>query len=119
MLHEETAHLARAAMASAMKTGYTNDSGEPVIIRYKDSPEGEAKWVFQLMHCVELTAACLYRWSSVFSCPDFGPDGRLQTITGVTMDISAQKKVEAFERHRAEEAIELRRAQERFIDTVS
>lgn len=35
------------------------------------------------------------------------------------MDISAQKKVEAYERHRAEEAIELRRAQERFIDTVS
>jgi hypothetical protein len=35
------------------------------------------------------------------------------------MDISAQVKVEQYERHRAEEAIELRRAQEGFIDTVS
>lgn len=59
------------------------------------------------------------RWCSVFSSPDYGPDGKLASITGVTMDISAQVKVEQYERHRAEEAIELRRAQEGFIDTVS
>ena len=46
-------------------------------------------------------------------------EGRVTGLIGVLTDVTEKKGMEVFQQTRAEEAIELRRAQERFIDMTS
>ena len=53
------------------------------------------------------------------TAPEYDDEGRLIGLTGSLMDVTEKKKMELLQQDRAEEAIELRRAQERFIDMTS
>ena len=58
-------------------------------------------------------------WVLANSYPEKGPDGKLKCIFGSITDISSQKFVEDLQKRRMEEAIELKRQQENFIDITS
>jgi signal transduction histidine kinase len=56
----------------------------------------------------------------LFSCyPETYDDGRLKSIFGVITEISQQKWAEGLQTRRMEEAVELKRQQENFIDMTS
>jgi PAS domain S-box-containing protein len=58
-------------------------------------------------------------WVLANSYPEKGPDGKLKSVFGSVTDISSQKFVEDLQKRRMEEAMELKRQQENFIDTTS
>ncbi|KAL9125840.1 MAG: hypothetical protein Q9217_005015 [Psora testacea] len=58
-------------------------------------------------------------WVLASAYPDQNPDGSLRMIFGSITDISQQKWAEHFEKRRMEEAVELKRQQENFIDITS
>ena len=59
------------------------------------------------------------RWVYIVSSPEFDEDGKMIAVSGVFTDVTSKKLAEEKEKARAEEAIELRRQQERFIDMTS
>ena len=59
------------------------------------------------------------RWVYIVSSPEYDEDGKMIAVTGVFTDVTSKKLAEEKEKARAEEAIELRRQQERFIDMTS
>ena len=61
----------------------------------------------------------LDRWCWAVSVPELDDSGNIIAITGVLTDITMKKQNELYQVKRAEEAIELRHAQERFIDMTS
>ncbi|KAL9099088.1 MAG: hypothetical protein Q9163_005358 [Psora crenata] len=58
-------------------------------------------------------------WVLASAFPDQNPDGSLRMIFGSITDISQQKWAEHFEKRRMEEAVEMKRQQENFIDITS
>jgi PAS domain S-box-containing protein len=60
-----------------------------------------------------------YTWVLANSYPEKGPDGKLKSIFGSVTDISSQKFAEDLQKRRMEEAMELKRQQENFIDITS
>jgi PAS domain S-box-containing protein len=58
-------------------------------------------------------------WVLTSASPERDEDGRIQQIFGSMTDISAQKFAENLQTRRMEEAVELKRQQERYIDTTS
>ena len=58
-------------------------------------------------------------WALASAFPEKGADGRVKVIFGSITDISQQKWAEHFEKRRMEEAVEMKRQQENFIDITS
>ncbi|KAH0837429.1 sensory transduction histidine kinase [Fonsecaea pedrosoi] len=58
-------------------------------------------------------------WVLTSVSPERDDDGRIRQIFGSMTDISAQKFAESLQTRRMEEAVELKRKQERYIDTTS
>ena len=58
-------------------------------------------------------------WVLASAFPETGADGRVKVIFGSITDISQQKWAEHFEKRRMEEAVEMKRQQENFIDITS
>ncbi|OAP64288.1 hypothetical protein AYL99_00260 [Fonsecaea erecta] len=58
-------------------------------------------------------------WVLTSASPERDEDGRIRQIFGSMTDISAQKFAESLQTRRMEEAVELKRKQERYIDTTS
>ncbi|KIW11290.1 hypothetical protein PV08_10590 [Exophiala spinifera] len=58
-------------------------------------------------------------WVLMSASPERDEDGQVQRIFGSMTDISAQKFAEKLQTRRMEEAVELKRQQERYIDTTS
>ena len=59
------------------------------------------------------------KWALTSAFPERGADGRVKVIFGSITDISQQKWAEHFEKRRMEEALEMKRQQENFIDITS
>lgn len=58
-------------------------------------------------------------WVLASAYPERGADGQLKRIFGSITDISSQKFAEGLQKRRMEEAVELKRQQENFIDITS
>ena len=58
-------------------------------------------------------------WALASAFPEKGADGKVKVIFGSITDISQQKWAEHFEKRRMEEAVEMKRQQENFIDITS
>lgn len=58
-------------------------------------------------------------WVLMSAYPEKDADGHLKSVFGSITNISSQKSVEDFQKRRMEEAIELKRQQENFIDMTS
>ena len=58
-------------------------------------------------------------WVLMSAYPEKDEDGQLKSVFGSITNISSQKFAEAFQKRRMEEAIELKRQQENFIDMTS
>lgn len=58
-------------------------------------------------------------WVLASAFPEKGEDGKVEVIFGSVTDISQQKWAEHFEKRRMEEAVEMKRQQENFIDITS
>ena len=58
-------------------------------------------------------------WALASAFPERAADGRVRIIFGSITDISQQKWAEHFEKRRMEEAVEMKRQQENFIDITS
>jgi signal transduction histidine kinase len=58
-------------------------------------------------------------WVLASAYPEKGPEGQIKHIFGSVTDISTQKLAEELQKHRMEEAVELKRQQTNFIDTTS
>jgi hypothetical protein len=59
------------------------------------------------------------RWCYAVSSPELDAYGNIVSITGALTDITDNKMMMMYEKQRAEEAIALRTAQERFVDMTS
>ncbi|KAK4690403.1 hypothetical protein P7C71_g6377, partial [Lecanoromycetidae sp. Uapishka_2] len=58
-------------------------------------------------------------WVLASAYPEVGDDGKVKVIFGSITEISQQKWAEHFEKRRMEEAVEMKRQQENFIDITS
>ena len=58
-------------------------------------------------------------WALASSFPERTPDGKLKSIFGSVTDISTQKFAEGLQKKRMEEAMEMKRQQENFVDITS
>jgi hypothetical protein len=58
-------------------------------------------------------------WVLMSAYPERNKDGQLKSVFGSITNISQQKWAEDFQKRRMEEAIELKRQQENFIDMTS
>lgn len=58
-------------------------------------------------------------WVLASAYPEKGPDGQLKRIFGSVTDISTQKLATELQKRRMDEAVELKRQQENFIDITS
>ena len=58
-------------------------------------------------------------WALASAFPERGEDGKVKVIFGSITNISQQKWAEHFEKRRMEEAVEMKRQQENFIDITS
>lgn len=59
------------------------------------------------------------KWALASAFPEKGADDKVKVIFGSITDISQQKWAEHFEKRRMEEAVEMKRQQENFIDITS
>lgn len=67
----------------------------------------------------EFNGHSIETWALMSAYPEKDSDGAVKAIFGVITDISQQKWAEAFQNQRREEAVELKRQQENFIDMTS
>lgn len=58
-------------------------------------------------------------WVLMSAYPEKDEQGKLKSVFGSITNISSQKSAEGFQKQRMEEAIELKRQQENFIDMTS
>jgi PAS domain-containing protein len=58
-------------------------------------------------------------WVLMSAYPERASDGQLKSVFGSITNISQQKWAEGFQKRRMEEAVELKRQQENFIDMTS
>ncbi|KAL1852359.1 hypothetical protein Daus18300_012254 [Diaporthe australafricana] len=67
----------------------------------------------------EINGHTIETWALMSAYPEKDSEGTVKAIFGVITDISQQKWAEAFQNQRREEAVELKRQQENFIDMTS
>lgn len=111
----------------------TEESGNAWMdsVRCEDRPALEAAWM-KLLHervtiSVEFRFKCnqqngdntIDTWVLMSAYPEKNADGSLKSIFGCITDISSQKWAEKVQDQRREEAVELKRQQENFIDITS
>jgi PAS domain S-box-containing protein len=96
-----------------------------------DRPTVEAAWrrlidekvsivqEFRFKASREFNGHPIETWALMSAYPEKDSDGAVKAIFGVITDISQQKWAEAFQNQRREEAVELKRQQENFIDMTS
>ena len=60
-----------------------------------------------------------YTWVLTSASPELDEDGNLKSVFGSMTDISAQKFAENLQTKRMEDALEMKRQQEKYIDTTS
>lgn len=100
-------------------------------IRDEDRPGVEAAWTKLIAERIAVTHAFRFKcsreadghpidtWVLMSAYPERDADGGLKSIFGCLTDISQQKWAEVFQKQRREEAVELKRQQENFIDITS
>ncbi|KAM0455243.1 hypothetical protein ACHAO4_004119 [Trichoderma viride] len=100
-------------------------------VRVEDRPRLEEAWTRLLEQKVTISLEFRFNcsqlsgdhtvdtWVLMSAFPEKGPDGSLASIFGCITDISSQKWAERVQSERREEAVELKRQQENFIDITS
>uniref|UniRef100_A0A8H7N7K3 PAS fold-4 domain-containing protein n=1 Tax=Bionectria ochroleuca TaxID=29856 RepID=A0A8H7N7K3_BIOOC len=100
-------------------------------VRLEDRPALERAWQKLLEEKVTISAEFRFKctqqngdstidtWVLMSAYPDKTPDGEINFIFGCITDISSQKWAEKVQSERREEAVELKRQQENFIDITS
>ncbi|KAL7809003.1 hypothetical protein V8C44DRAFT_366491 [Trichoderma aethiopicum] len=100
-------------------------------VRVEDRPDLEAAWTRLLEQKVTISVEFRFNcsqlcgdhtvdtWVLMSAFPEKDPDGNLASIFGCITDISSQKWAEKVQNERREEAVELKRQQENFIDITS
>ncbi|KAL6904707.1 hypothetical protein GGI43DRAFT_287602 [Trichoderma evansii] len=100
-------------------------------VRVEDRPRLEEAWTRLLEQKVTISLEFRFNcsqlcgdhtvetWVLMSAFPEKGPDGSLASIFGCITDISSQKWAEKVQSERREEAVELKRQQENFIDITS
>ncbi|KAG5944126.1 hypothetical protein E4U53_006928 [Claviceps sorghi] len=100
-------------------------------VRDEDMPRLEAAWAslinekvtisleFRFKCCQQRNGTTIDTWVLMNAFPEKKPDGTLKSIFGCITDISSQKWAEKVQNERREEAVELKRQQENFIDITS
>lgn len=107
------------------------ESGWMNSVRDEDRPTLEAAWSrllnekvtisleFRFKYSQESGGHTIDTWVLMSAFPEKTPDGTLKSIFGCITDISSQKWAEKVQSERREEAVELKRQQENFIDITS
>lgn len=100
----------------------------------KEEDQGTLRqlWSDLVHHGVDMNTECRFRapwidqngnkgdtWVLASAFPEKAEDGKVKVIFGSITDISQQKWAEYFEKRRMEEAVEMKRQQENFIDITS
>lgn len=85
------------------------------LLREKESIIQE----FRFMAARELNGHPIQTWALMNAYPEKDDDGTVKAIFGCITDISQQKWAENFQKQRHDEAMELKRQQENFIDMTS
>ncbi|KAH6609340.1 histidine kinase [Trichoderma cornu-damae] len=100
-------------------------------VRSEDRPRLEEAWTRLLEQKVTISLELRFNcnqlcgdntvdtWVLMSAFPEKDPDGSLASIFGCITDISSQKWAEKVQSERREEAVELKRQQENFIDITS
>jgi PAS domain S-box-containing protein len=100
-------------------------------VRAEDRDQLEAAWKrlvedkvtisieFRFKHCQQNGDRTIDTWVLLSAFPEKNPDGSLKSIFGCITDISSPKWAEKVQNERREEAVELKRQQENFIDITS
>ncbi|KAG6036935.1 hypothetical protein E4U41_005408 [Claviceps citrina] len=100
-------------------------------VRDEDRPGLEAAWARLMNEKVTISLEFRFKcsqqsngntidtWVLMSAFPEKRPDGTLKSIFGCITDISSQKWTEKVQNERREEAVELKRQQENFIDITS
>ncbi|KAG5994484.1 hypothetical protein E4U43_003229 [Claviceps pusilla] len=100
-------------------------------VREEDVPRLEAAWTSLINEKVTISLEFRFKcsqqsngnmidtWVLMSAFPEKKPDGTLKSIFGCITDISSQKWAEKVQNERREEAVELKRQQENFIDITS
>ncbi|KAG5981356.1 hypothetical protein E4U55_003012 [Claviceps digitariae] len=100
-------------------------------VRDEDVPRLEAAWdslinekvtvslEFRFKCSQQSNGTTIDTWVLMSAFPEKKPDGTLKSIFGCITDISSQKWAEKVQNERREEAVELKRQQENFIDITS
>ncbi|KAL7918131.1 hypothetical protein ACQKWADRAFT_304909 [Trichoderma austrokoningii] len=100
-------------------------------VRVEDRPRLEEAWTRLLEQKVTISLEFRFNcsqlcgdhtvdtWVLMSAFPEKAPDGSLASIFGCITDISSQKWAERVQSERREEAVELKRQQENFIDITS
>ncbi|KAG6008768.1 hypothetical protein E4U21_003966 [Claviceps maximensis] len=100
-------------------------------VREEDMPRLEAAWASLINEKVTISLEFRFKcsqqsngttidtWVLMSAFPEKEPDGTLKSIFGCITDISSQKWAEKVQNERREEAVELKRQQENFIDITS
>lgn len=108
-----------------------NENAWMNYVQDEDRPRLEEEWAKllneKLTISVEFRFKCSQRnggktietWVLMSALPEKEPDGSLKGIFGCITDISSQKWAERVQSERREEAVELKRQQENFIDITS
>ncbi|KAI9171725.1 Hybrid signal transduction histidine kinase K [Paramyrothecium foliicola] len=108
-----------------------NENGWMNSVRTEDRPALDAAWTrlleqkvtisveFRFNHSQKSGDNTIDTWVLMSAYPEKSPDGNLTSIFGCITDISPQKWAEKFQNERREEAVELKRQQENFIDITS
>lgn len=100
-------------------------------VRDEDRPELEASWLTLLEEKTTISLEFRFKgnkhtdgksidtWVLMSAYPEKNIDGSLKSIFGCITDISSQKWAQKVQNERREEAVELKRQQENFIDITS
>lgn len=101
-------------------------------VQYEDQDTLRRLWTDLVQNAVALNAEIRFNttwidqngnkgdtWALANAFPEKGEDGKVKIIFGSITDISQQKWAEHFEKRRMEEAVEMKRQQENFIDITS
>ncbi|KAI9731534.1 MAG: hypothetical protein M1834_004654 [Cirrosporium novae-zelandiae] len=101
-------------------------------VQEEDKPKLEESWRNVIENKIPVTMECRFRtpwkdhhghegdtWVLTAAYPEIGKDGHLLSVFGSMTNISQQKWAEDFVKRRLEEAVELKRQQENFIDITS
>jgi PAS domain S-box-containing protein len=116
---------------SSLPRSEGNENAWMTSVRAEDRPALEAAWKtlleekvtisveFRFNHSQKSGDNTIDTWVLMSAYPEKSPDGNLTSIFGCITDISPQKWAEKFQNERREEAVELKRQSENFIDITS